>query len=270
MQKFHFSLVSLLAVIAVAAIGCAALARPTEVWTSTAVTLCVALLFLALLKLVYCDRTRRAFWTGFVIFGWGYLLLDRMVLQFPGLDEQRLMTTKLLEQLADVVGGKTPVGYPYAVGVYASPPMISTGPPATFVASDPLVGSEAAPIAERGSLENSADVSTASRADAAGSPGPAAWDPYAATPSQPANAPASSYEPVALPPEPSMPATPTSAVSLIASDPIALQRFMQTGQYLWAIVIGLIGGVLASRMHAKLRQPSSDSQSESEERPIES
>jgi hypothetical protein len=61
--------------VAVVAFACAALRSASDLWASTALTLAVSLLFVALLGVLFRRGESRAFWTGGALFGWGYLLL---------------------------------------------------------------------------------------------------------------------------------------------------------------------------------------------------
>jgi hypothetical protein len=75
MPRFRISIASLLGIVAVIAIGLAGMLSASSVWTTAAATVTLALLLTALLASVLLDGTDRAFWAGFALFGWSYLLL---------------------------------------------------------------------------------------------------------------------------------------------------------------------------------------------------
>jgi hypothetical protein len=90
MSKPRFSLKTVLGVVTLAAVGCAALANPTELWASV--------VFSATLLVFFCATvaafSRRAA-IPFAVFGWGYLAL----ILWPGSETNilpNLVTSKLL------------------------------------------------------------------------------------------------------------------------------------------------------------------------------
>ncbi len=68
-----FSLASLLFLVLIAALGCAALIHANEIWRQSMVTLTVSVLLIA--TLAAAVNRSRAFALGFVVAGWVYLLL---------------------------------------------------------------------------------------------------------------------------------------------------------------------------------------------------
>ncbi len=70
----RFSLLTLLGVVLVAAVGSAALANPTDTWRSVFVTLTLVVLF-SFTTLAALNRSRRSFALGFVMAGWLYFVL---------------------------------------------------------------------------------------------------------------------------------------------------------------------------------------------------
>ena len=68
-----FSLATLLLLVLLAAVGCAALVNASDIWRQTMVTVSVALVSISTLIAV-TDRSR-AFGLGFAVAGWIYLLL---------------------------------------------------------------------------------------------------------------------------------------------------------------------------------------------------
>jgi hypothetical protein len=75
MPRPRISLASLLGIIAVIALGLAGMMSASSVWTTAAATVTLALLLTALLGARLLDGIDRAFWAGFALFGWTYLLL---------------------------------------------------------------------------------------------------------------------------------------------------------------------------------------------------
>jgi hypothetical protein len=96
----RFSIAGVLGVIALFAVGFAALASPSAFWLNTLFSLNLAILIAALIGwLFHRDPARRAFWAGFLVAGGIYLVLSRSW----WLGEQRLgeqlATTMLLDIL---------------------------------------------------------------------------------------------------------------------------------------------------------------------------
>ena len=75
MKSFRISLAASMAIIALIALGLAGMMSASRVWTAVAGTLTLALLLTALLAAGILTGIDRAFWTGFALFGWVYLLL---------------------------------------------------------------------------------------------------------------------------------------------------------------------------------------------------
>lgn len=199
----------------------------------------VGLLLVALVKLVYCPPGRRAFWVGFAILGWGYLLVDRVVMQFPAVYAEQLATVRLLHVL-----GRATMGDPGDPLISYAPvpmayPTLSPGaaPLPNYSPADPTYGSTLPdgfdpPPSDVGappSLEGVAAPGTSGVADAPP-------DAYGILPS------GTGY---AVPQG-------TGSVSFTApTDPALWQRFILIGQYLWALVLGLCGGLLASYFQSR-------------------
>jgi hypothetical protein len=106
MARFRFSIASLLAVVLVLAVGFAAMREATEVWSSSIFTLTLGALLCSVLLAIHRAAARRAFWVGFALFGWGYLVLSLV----PSV-ESRLLTAKGLAFLDSKVPGRSPVMY---------------------------------------------------------------------------------------------------------------------------------------------------------------
>ncbi|HEV3007299.1 MAG TPA: hypothetical protein VGX78_22705 [Pirellulales bacterium] len=74
--RFNFNLLTLFGFVAVVAVACAALARPSQLWLVVVSALSQASLFYAVLAAAYGRNARRAFWFGFAVVGWGYVVLE--------------------------------------------------------------------------------------------------------------------------------------------------------------------------------------------------
>jgi hypothetical protein len=70
-----FSLGTLLLVVAVAAVGCAALANPTDLWTEVVIAVTLVFLFASLVAALVGQGRLRVFATGFAAVGWAYFVL---------------------------------------------------------------------------------------------------------------------------------------------------------------------------------------------------
>jgi hypothetical protein len=61
--------------VAVLAVGFAALRSGSEIWARMCLTATLAILAFAIIAVVYRREGRRAWWLGFALFGWGYAAL---------------------------------------------------------------------------------------------------------------------------------------------------------------------------------------------------
>lgn len=75
MRWFQFSLRSLFALTALMAVGLTALKFSTHGWAIAMTTITAALLLFAILQAIHGRDCARPFWSGFAIFGWGYMAL---------------------------------------------------------------------------------------------------------------------------------------------------------------------------------------------------
>jgi hypothetical protein len=75
MSRFRISLATLLMIVAVVALGLAGMVSASRFWTAAAATVTLALLLAAVLAACLLAGADRAFWAGFALFGWVYLLL---------------------------------------------------------------------------------------------------------------------------------------------------------------------------------------------------
>jgi hypothetical protein len=147
---FQFSIAALFGVTVFVALACTALLNASEWWGSATCTLTLVVLLVAVLLSVFRRGPSRAFWVGFAIFGWAYVLL----IFWPAPDplstcQRHLLTTKLSNwayfKLLPLV--RTPPAEPIPV-----PPVSrsSSGGP-TFVIRDEwrVVGTPTTPVAPR-------------------------------------------------------------------------------------------------------------------------
>jgi len=109
MQRFRFTIASLLLVVLFAAIGFAALRESSDLWESGVFSLTLAVMQISILFAVHRRESRRAFWLGFALLGWVYLGLSLV----PSI-ESRLMTTKALTFLDSKMPGRSPALRLYA------------------------------------------------------------------------------------------------------------------------------------------------------------
>jgi hypothetical protein len=105
MRSFRFSIVGLMGLVLLAAIGAAGLANPSGPWAGILALLARAVLCLALVGAACRTGAERVWWLGFASFGWIYLGF-----QFPffGLAPQKLPTQALLEAIAHIIGVPRP------------------------------------------------------------------------------------------------------------------------------------------------------------------
>ena len=103
MRDPRYSIASMLGAISFVGVGFAALREANDQWDSGLFSLTLGVLLSAVLLAVHCTETRRAFWIGFVLFGWGYLSLSLI-----SSTESRLITTQALAWLekADFLGNR--------------------------------------------------------------------------------------------------------------------------------------------------------------------
>src|SRR5580704_16254064 len=72
---FRFSLAGLMGLVIACGVGFAALSSNSPLWSDVVMTLVLGTLFTAVLGAVYRRKRDRAFWCGFLLFGWGYMIL---------------------------------------------------------------------------------------------------------------------------------------------------------------------------------------------------
>jgi hypothetical protein len=104
----RITIARLLLIIVYFGVGFAALRSPSWIWSSTIFSAMVGLLAASTLTAIYRLGPRRAFWTGFALFGWLYLGLSSCLR--TGSDLSPLIVTSALMDFAypaisDVAGG---------------------------------------------------------------------------------------------------------------------------------------------------------------------
>lgn len=74
MRRFRFSIASLLGVVLFVAVAIAALRTSSDAWDSGVIGLALLILLTSVLLAVHRSGRRRAYWLGFALFGWTYLI----------------------------------------------------------------------------------------------------------------------------------------------------------------------------------------------------
>src|SRR5262245_44875802 len=74
MRKPRFSIASLLILVLFVAISFAGLRAADDAWDSGILAATLMILLIAVLLAVHRTGERRAFWLGFALFGWAYLI----------------------------------------------------------------------------------------------------------------------------------------------------------------------------------------------------
>ena len=230
MRRIRCSIANLLLVVLFTGIALAALRSGSALWGSLLFTAAVAALLVAVVGAVYCRDQRRAFWLGFALFGWGYLLLGLV----PEARSQ-LATTALLDVLhARVFGRSEPAQFTWSwsgrVNTINNPAPFSipgTQPPDTepFKIQDLFL--RHSPF----------------------SPGGAGM-PY--------NIP-STPDVYQLPSEETWLNVypPTTTGNLMMPSAAGLESFQRIGHSLFSLVFAMLGGVLAQRVAFTSRSPES-------------
>ncbi|MEX2119245.1 MAG: hypothetical protein WD847_06520 [Pirellulales bacterium] len=136
-----FSLLTLLGAVAIAAVGCAALAHPARGSVMAVFTAAIVLLLSAVLAAIYCKAAVRAFWLGFAICGWSYLLLVWVCLErelTPDPSGRMLATAWILDKLAEAtMEPQASLDSPYADAAPRSPDATRRAAPSNPYAARP-------------------------------------------------------------------------------------------------------------------------------------
>ncbi len=102
MQRFRFSVSSLMVMIVLLAAAFAALRTPTPLWANAWFSVALASLVLAVPAAVYRRGQERAFWVGFAAAGWVYFVLA-LAPWFQTEVGFQLLTTTILDVMAPYV-----------------------------------------------------------------------------------------------------------------------------------------------------------------------
>jgi hypothetical protein len=102
MRRPRFHIGTFLILVVFLGVGFAALRESNELWNSGSFTLTLGILLTSVLLAAHRRESRRAFWSGFALFGWTYLGLSLI----PSI-ESRLLTTKGLAYLDSKTPGRS-------------------------------------------------------------------------------------------------------------------------------------------------------------------
>jgi WD40 repeat protein len=103
MRRFRYSIAGLLGLVLFVAVAFAALRQADELWDSALFSLTVGLLLTSVLLTIHRTGRKRAFWLGFALLGWTYLIASLI----PPV-ESRLLTTTGLAHLDSIIPGRDP------------------------------------------------------------------------------------------------------------------------------------------------------------------
>ena len=122
MQSARFSIRALLATLALVGIAAAALSNASPFVAALTTSSVIVVLLVSVLAGINLQDSSRAFWLGFAICGWSYLFL---IYGWTRLSDGNSLTTELLWQLADVLGGNglTEVEVEASIGVLYQTPI---------------------------------------------------------------------------------------------------------------------------------------------------
>lgn len=226
MRRIRCSIANLLRIVLFTGIALAALRSGSPLWGSLLFTSAVAAMLVAVVAAVHRRDERRAFWLGFALFGWGYLLLCLV----PEARSQ-LATTALLDFLhARVFGRSEPALFAWSWSGNAinnqitfSTAGIQPPDPEPFKIQDLLL--RHAPFSPDG-----------------------APTPYY-VPSTPDVSQLPSAETWLLTRSPATPA------SLMVPSATGLESFQRIGHALFSLVFALLGAILARRLDLTSRAP---------------
>jgi hypothetical protein len=108
MRRFRFSIARLLGVVLFISVALAALRASTDAWDGGLLGLALLLLLTAILLALHRTHPKRAYWLGFALFGWSYLIASMI----PPIGS-RLPTTKGLAYLGTRWISPLPAGLTY-------------------------------------------------------------------------------------------------------------------------------------------------------------
>ena len=117
MQRFRFTIGSLIGFIVICAVAFAALKESSDLWERGTFSLTVATLVVSVLLAVHRTGERRAFWLGFALFGGCYLGLSLI----PPV-ESRLISSQALADLHARLPGQPTANVAFIVSSAPGPP----------------------------------------------------------------------------------------------------------------------------------------------------
>jgi hypothetical protein len=103
MQRPRVSVFGLMALVLFLSIGIGALRLASAAWAGAMTLATPCALVWAILGVAYRRQGKRAFWLGFALFGWGYMILASGSWWRPTDDQPKLVTTMLLDRLYPVL-----------------------------------------------------------------------------------------------------------------------------------------------------------------------
>jgi hypothetical protein len=102
MKRPRFTIGELILVVIVVAIGLAAIRSGSAVWAGAMTSIAFFAMVASILGVVLGRGMRRAYWSGFALLGWSYLLLSH-VTWLDGQIGNRLLAPRLFSYLAEVL-----------------------------------------------------------------------------------------------------------------------------------------------------------------------
>jgi hypothetical protein len=103
MRRFRYSIAGLLGLVLFVAVAFAALRQADALWDSALFSLTLGLLLASVLLTIHRTGRKRAFWLGFALLGWTYLIATLI----PPV-ESRLLTTTGLAHLDSMIPRRDP------------------------------------------------------------------------------------------------------------------------------------------------------------------
>jgi hypothetical protein len=275
MHRFRFSLLTLFGFVAVVAIACAALARPSQLWLIVVSSSTLACLFYAILAAAYGRNARRAFWLGFAVVAWGYVALEWA--SAHGLP-YFLPTNSLSSRLEAAIHPQaTSVTAPVTSYVLASTSLVPSTAGQFYAAADGSLTAYSVPASQPVETVPAEAIPMNPYSDEEPSaPTPAEVEPPmpvvdeaaegAVQPDQPlvvaadieAGAPFAAFDPtVVSAPNYGAPYTVWSTVTTTTpANVVDLDSFRHIAKWLWAPLLGFAGGLLALRLHNRRERDS--------------
>jgi hypothetical protein len=121
----RFSLATLIGIVAVIALGLAGMLSGSRLWLMLASTATLAVLLAAILASWLFSGIERAFWVGFALFGWTYLIMVSW--DWVGGQIGHDLTVGISEAAERILPDVKPPPFPF--GLPTVPPSVSTSSP---------------------------------------------------------------------------------------------------------------------------------------------